>query len=264
MPTHLEFLYLLVLLAFRRLGSFVALKVRLVDRQVITHRKRGIRRTRTIRELVVNKFERAFISLVGVLSVLGIAATINFLINGGGNEGFAEYPTLTNLHVIPGIVYIALAPLQFLSPIRQRYPKLHRWSGRLLATIGLMLGVAGLFIALIFPYSGVAEQIVVGGFAVFFLFSIVKGFQCAWVKQFAKHREWMMRAFAIGLSIVTMRLIFISILAAINEPAHADAELYSIVSFTMAFFVHSLGAELWIRHTRHNSRTATDTMVATG
>lgn len=202
----------------------------------------------------MSKAKTTLTFLVGLLSILGVVFTISFLIRGGANEGFTEYPTVTNLHVIPGLIYLALAPLQFLSPIRNRFRTYHRWSGRLLATIGLMLGAAALFISLIFPYSGITEQIIVSGFALFFLLAIIKGVQSARVRHYREHREWMLRAFSIGLSIVTMRLIFIPILVAIGDPTREEAELYSIVSFTLAFCIHSLLAELWIRHTRSVTR----------
>lgn len=198
----------------------------------------------------MTKAETTLTSIVGLLSVLGVIFTITFLIRGGANEGFEEYPAVTSAHVIPGLIYMALAPLQFLRPIRQRYPAYHRWSGRILAATGLVLGAAALFIAIVFPYSGPAEQVIVGAFAVFFLISIVRGVTEARRAQYALHREWMMRAFAIGLSIVTMRLIFIPILIAVGGPIREEAEFYSILAFTIAFVVHALFAEFWIRYTR--------------
>ncbi len=202
--------------------------------------------------------------IVGFLSIAGVVFTITFLINGGANEGFAEYPTVTFLHVVPGLVYLALAPLQFLSAVRTKSPAFHRWSGRVLAAIGLILGAAGLFISLVFPYSGLPEQIIVSGFAVFFLVSIVNGYRSARAKQFAEHREWMMRAFAIGLSIVTMRLIFIPMLIATGGPTREEAEFFSIVAFTIAFVLHSLIAEAWIRYTRRSSVRANPLAQAAG
>ena len=190
--------------------------------------------------------------VVGVLSVAGVLFTIRFMFTGGENEGFSEYPTITNLHVLPGLIYLALAPVQFLSSVREKYPRYHRLIGRLLAVIGVVLGSTAMFISLVFPYSGLAEQIIVTGFGVFFVVSIAKGVQCARARQFARHREWMMRAFSIGLSIVTMRLIFIPMLIATGGPTRDDAELFSIVSFAIAFLIHAIGAELWIRYTRPN------------
>ncbi len=197
-----------------------------------------------------NRIHTSLNVIVGFLSITGIVFTISFLIRGGANEGFAEYPTVTLLHVVPGLIYLALAPLQFVSSIRTQHPGYHRWSGRMLAAIGLILGAAGLFISLVFPYSGLSEQIIVSAFAVFFLVSIVNGYRSARARQFMEHREWMMRAFAIGLSIVTMRLVFIPMLIATGGPTREEAEFFSIVAFTIAFVLHSLIAEIWIRYTR--------------
>lgn len=198
----------------------------------------------------MNRAETMMSCLTGFLSIAGVAFTILFLIRGGGNPGFEQYPGITNFHVVPGLLYLAVAPLQFSRTIRTRYPAYHRRCGRLLVTIGLVLGSAALFLGIVIPFSGLPEQIVISVFGLFFLASIVLGYQSARQREFARHREWMIRAYAIGLAVVTMRLIFIPILIAIGNPTEADAVLYSIVSFTTAFVLHSVVAELWIRNTR--------------
>ena len=109
----------------------------------------------------VQKLETTLSWVVGLLSVLGVAFTVRFLFAGGANEGFEEFPGMTNLHVVPGLVYLALAPVQFLKPVRRRYPDFHRWSGRLLVLIGIVLGAAALFLSTVIPYSGLPEQIIV-------------------------------------------------------------------------------------------------------
>ena len=204
----------------------------------------------------MKKSELLLTIVVGLFSVLGVGFSITFLFTGGANEGFEQYPNVTLAHVVPGLIYLALAPLQFLQTIRSKQPAYHRWSGRILATIGLILGGAALFIGIIIPYSGLLEQIVIGGFGLFFLVSIVKGFLNARRRNFEEHREWMLRAYAIGLSIVTMRLIFIPILIVIGNPTREEAELYSIVSFTASFFLHWGFAEYWIRHTRSSGNAS--------
>lgn len=211
----------------------------------------------------MSKAEKTLSTIVGLLCLMGVAFSVFFITGDGGNEGLAEYPTITRLHVIPGLVYLALAPLQFLSPIRNRYPAYHRWSGRLLAMLGLILGGAALFIGLVVPFSGLPEQIVVAVFGTLFLISIIKGFQYARYREFAAHREWMLRAFAIGLSIVTMRLIFIPILISLDSPSLDEIAYYSIVSFSISFVLHSLFAELWIRVTRGKKSDRIAEIVAT-
>ncbi|MEQ8956185.1 MAG: DUF2306 domain-containing protein [Gammaproteobacteria bacterium] len=188
--------------------------------------------------------------LVGFLALVGIGATIRFMLVGGANEGFEQYPNTTLAHVAPGLLYLVLAPLQFIKSIRSKYPVFHRWSGRLLVVVSLFLGASAVFIGVVFPYSGVPEQIVIAIFGTFFLAAAVKGFFCARNKNFRAHREWMMRSFAIGLAIVTMRLIFVPILIMIGSPTMEDAQFWSIASFTLAFILHGIVAELWIRRTR--------------
>lgn len=209
----------------------------------------------------MNTAEKILTTLVGLLAVLGVIFSLIFLFTGGGNDGFAEYPVITQLHVLPGLVYLALAPLQFSSSLRRRYPSYHRRAGRVLATLAIVLGLAALFIGIVIPFSGLPEQLVIAFFGTFFLIATVNGFQCARARKFAEHREWMLRAFAIGLSIVTMRLIFLPMLITAGEPTVEQIQTYSIIAFSISFALHSAFAEFWIRFTRpkpslHSARLA--------
>ncbi len=63
----------------------------------------------------------------------------------------------------------------------------------------------------------------------------------------------MIRAFAIGLSIATMRLIFVPALVIIvATPTDAQIAALSTSSFAAAFVLHASVAELWIRATRRS------------
>ena len=188
--------------------------------------------------------------LVGFLAITGVGSSVVYFLREPNNPGFLDYPTVTLLHVIPGGIYLALAPFQFLSSIRSRWPGYHRLAGRFLASIGLILGAAALFLALVVPFSGRPEQVINGFFGVVFLISLVKGFLYIRAGQIALHREWMIRAFAIGLSIATMRLLFIPALIIMGAPTQSQIETLSIASFTVAFCLHSGFAEYWIRRGR--------------
>ena len=83
-----------------------------------------------------------------------------------------------------------------------------------------------------------------------FLISLVKGFLYIRAGQIALHREWMIRAFAIGLSIATMRLLFVPALIIVGDPTHSQIETLSIMSFTVVFCLHCGFAEYWIRRSR--------------
>jgi uncharacterized membrane protein len=92
--------------------------------------------------------------------------------------------------------------------------------------------------------------VIIGLFGGLFLVAIVTGFLHIRAGRVASHREWMIRAFAIGLSIATMRLIFVPALLVAADPTDAQIATLSVASFTAAFVAHASAAELWIRLTR--------------
>jgi hypothetical protein len=191
--------------------------------------------------------------VVGLLTVLGVGAAAAHYLREPYNPGFTVFPVLTGVHVILGGLYLLLAPVQFLPAIRDRFPAYHRFAGRLLVAVGLLVGASAFGISVWIPYSGWSETVIVGGFALFYFFAIALGFAHARARRFELHREWMMRAFSIGLAVATMRLIFIpwlTLLLASGPPVVEQIQMLTIVSFTVAFVVHALGAELWILRTR--------------
>ncbi len=187
---------------------------------------------------------------VGFLALLGVGASATHYLQEPYNPGFLRFPTIVALHVVLGGVYLALAPLQFVRRIRSRHLGYHRWVGRLLVAVGLVVGVTALFMGLVIPSSGWGERVIIGLFGGLFLFSLVKGFLHVRAGRVALHREWMIRAFAIGLSIATMRLIFVPALSMAST--HAQITTLAVSSFAAAFVLHAAVAELWIRATRRS------------
>lgn len=62
----------------------------------------------------------------------------------------------------------------------------------------------------------------------------------------ARHREWMLRAFAIGLAIATIRPI-VALFFVLSDLS--PREFFGI-AFWLGFSSHLIAAELWIQHTR--------------
>lgn len=187
--------------------------------------------------------------LVCFLAVSGVGAVVFFLLTGGANEKFSEFPLVVNSHVMFGAVYLLMAPLQFSKKIRLESINFHRWLGRLLVSVGLVAGASALFLGIVIPYSGTSEQLIIGFFGSLFLLSLILSYLSIRQKKIQQHREWMIRALALGLSIATMRLIFVPILI-FSAPAREAIEMWSIISFTIAFVLHCGFAEIWIRKTR--------------
>lgn len=187
--------------------------------------------------------------MVTALALLGTAAAASHFLVEPYNPGFTEHPAMTRTHVVLGGLYLLWAPLQFVAWIRDRHPAYHRRSGRALVAVGLIVGVTALFLGLVIPFSGDPERVVIGAFGGMFLLSLLLGLVRIRQGRVAEHREWMIRAFAIGLSIATMRLIFVPALM-LTDPTDAQIVGLSVLSFTIAFTVHAVAAELWLHRTR--------------
>jgi hypothetical protein len=170
---------------------------------------------------------------------------------------FASYPVLTFLHVIPGGLLLALAPFQFSSRIRNRHLRFHRWSGRVLVLAALLVGLSGLLLAAKFPYGGpvAAAAAFVAGTA--FLIALFRAFMAIRRRDVVAYREWMIRMFALGLAIATIRVIGLLVLAITGTSFQKSAGAVFWIGWVSTFTV----AELWIRHTRAGRRAVEGTPV---
>ena len=162
---------------------------------------------------------------------------------------FAGHPSFTMLHVIAGAALLMLAPLQLSRGFRDRHRTFHRWSGRLLIIAGVGSAVSAVMFGIIIPYAGLGERLTITVITTWFLLAL----STAWIairrRQVARHREWMIRAVALALSVSTIRLI-----APITDMAFTAAGVRPPVVFTITLVLGSaitvLAAECWIRHTR--------------
>jgi hypothetical protein len=104
----------------------------------------------------------------------------------------------------------------------------------------------------VIPFSGWGERVIIGLFGTLFLVALLKGFVHVRAGRVALHREWMIRAFAIALSIATIRLIYIPAQLIVADPTDAQNALLWDASFAVAFVLNTSVAELWIRATRRS------------
>src|SRR5579864_36231 len=60
------------------------------------------------------------------------------------DAGFARHRALTLVHILPGALFLVLASLQFVPGIREKHLNVHRWMGRILVVLGLIIGSTAL------------------------------------------------------------------------------------------------------------------------
>jgi hypothetical protein len=197
-------------------------------------------------------WRRGLAAVTAGLALLGIGLAVEHLLaEEHYNPGFAEHPEWIGSHVALGAVYLGLALPQFVTRLRGRRPAAHRRMGRLAVTAGVVAGATALVMTAWFPYSGRAALAIVAPFAAWFVLALGRGAWLARQHRFAEHREWMIRAFAIGTSIATMRLIFVPAMLLLGDfEDEALARRVSLASFGAAFVLHAAVAEAWLRATR--------------
>lgn len=125
----------------------------------------------------------------------------------GLDSGFARDTALTLIHILPGALFLGLAPLQFARNFRERNLKFHRRMGTLLVICALIIGVSALVMSFRMNIGGANETAATTLFAIVFLICLVKAYLYARSRQIDRHREWMIRTFGVGLGVATTRPI---------------------------------------------------------
>ncbi|MGF7039614.1 DUF2306 domain-containing protein [Mucilaginibacter lappiensis] len=204
----------------------------------------------------------AFLSLIGLIIVVRrTLLLVPVLINGCHppatvskftqmDDIFAHHPVLTLIHIIPGPIFVITGPFQFIQNIRVRYPRWHRIGGRLFLISGIMIGITGLVMSFAMPAIGGLNQAAATIlFSLFFLYALIKAFQQILQRKIATHREWVIRAYSIGLAVATIRVINGVFFATSRFTGLTPHEFFGI-GFWIGFVIHLVVAEFWISKTR--------------
>jgi uncharacterized membrane protein len=159
---------------------------------------------------------------------------------------FARYPILTLIHIVPGILFMILGPLQFSSTIRAQHLRWHRLSGRVFVICGLVIAISALVMSFGMPAIGGANQAAATTlFGTFFLFALCKAFWHIRHREVALHREWMIRAFATGLAVATIRPI-IGVFFATSAISRLTPREFFGIAFWIGFVMHLIAAEAYV------------------
>lgn len=160
---------------------------------------------------------------------------------------YHQHPWLTYLHIVPGVLFFSPGSRQFVRKIGGRWLNFHRWSGRIYLVSGTVSAVSAMLVAARFPASGGAGTAVATYFfGLLFLVCLAKAYWHVRSARIQLHREWMIRGFAIGLGVSTLRVILVLGEVFIDLPF---VEAFPI-SVWLGFSINTLAAEVWVNLTR--------------
>lgn len=201
-----------------------------------------------------------FLILIGVAAVTRRTIVLLWPRLSGGSAnpaaaldtGFLRHRLLTLVHILPGGLFLTLTAFQFVPSIRQKHLQLHRWTGRALVVLGLIIGTSALIMSYKMNIGGSNETAATTLFAIVFLICLIKGYLHIRRKEIERHREWMIRAYGVGLGVATTRPIVGAFFAFRRLTPH---EFFGI-AFWLGFTITFLAAEAWVDYTRQRNLPA--------
>src|ERR1700724_771850 len=108
---------------------------------------------------------------------------------GALDDLFAHYSRLTLIHIVPGLLFMLLGPLQFSSTIRVRPLRSHRCSGRVVVACGFVIGISALVMSFGMPaIGGVNQAAATTLFGTYFLLALARAFWLIRRREVALHR----------------------------------------------------------------------------
>jgi uncharacterized membrane protein len=118
------------------------------------------------------------------------------------NARFVAAPLPALLHIVSASLFCVLGAWQFSAGLRQRSPRWHRLGGRIVVASGIVAALSGLWMTMRYPIPAelqsdllYAVRVCVG---IAMLVSLAKAVTAVRAGDIARHRVWMVRAYALG------------------------------------------------------------------
>lgn len=170
----------------------------------------------------------ALLWLLGSILVLSAVARLASMAFGAPTSNPEDFATQSAfyveqgwsplMHLVAGLVFALVGPLQFSTALRQRAPKIHRMMGYAFVVSTTFIGVSGLWMNVFFPPVGGALKLSANWvFGVALLLSVALAMRSIFARDVQRHRAWMIRTFAIGMGVATQRWILLPIFVALGE-----------------------------------------------
>jgi len=176
------------------------------------------------------------------------------------NARFFAQPLPVVLHILAVIPYSMLGAFQVAAGFRRRHRAWHRTAGKVLAPLGLIAALSGLWMARFYPCpegDGQALYLLRLGFGSAMAVSIVLGVNAIRRRDFVTHGAWMLRAYAIGMGAATQVLTHLPWFVFVGKP---DESIRAVL-MGVGWVINLAVAEWLIRKRSHRSSTVPAILV---
>ncbi len=172
--------------------------------------------------------------MTGIPAIPGLFILLSVLAGADGaresalviNPLYFKQPWVIYLHAGSGLLFFLTVPFQFSSKLRKNQPMLHKRTGYVAVSSGVVLGLSGILMHY-YLNQGVLDMRFVSmsiqGLCMIAAF--ITAIQYILSRNVPSHRKWMSRAVAIALSLVTLVFIELVFLLALGEHAQTNKTL---------------------------------------
>jgi uncharacterized membrane protein len=187
----------------------------------------------------------AFFTFIPVMTALVLVFQIPFGTYPEDSARLAIAPIAWFAHVLAGAAFGITGPVQFVRALRSRFGALHRVLGRIFVLSGAILGLSGFSLLVqVMSQRTPLVDIARGLFSMALLIALVLAMAAIRNRDFLRHRAWVIRAYAIGMGLGAVSLVFFPIYIITGQPPSGIA---SDILFVASWVLTIAFAEVVIR-----------------
>lgn len=150
------------------------------------------------------------------------------------------------IHVYTSMLTLAAGFTQFAPTLLAKRPVIHRRVGKIYVVVVCLVSGPSGFVMGLYANGGLTSRIAFVLLAVLWIGATGLAWRAVLMRRWQKHREWMIRSYALTLSAITLR-IWKYLIVMTFAPRPMD--VYRIVAW-LGFIPNLLIAEWWIRRSR--------------
>jgi uncharacterized membrane protein len=156
---------------------------------------------------------------------------------------FAKRPGLISVHAVAGVVFAAIAPLQFWARLRARFRQAHRANGYALILTMAVLAISGVAVSIVYPFAGLAGIVPNVFWLGFLAVCMTNALRQIRRRDLTGHQTWMTRAVAATLGITLSRLYLPLLTAGLGVSSRTALATVFWVGAGSSLLI----AEIWLR-----------------
>lgn len=160
-----------------------------------------------------------FVTLLGTILALVQVVQIPLGALPEDSQRLTATPVWHFMHVLGGATFGILGPIQFGRVLMRKYAVLHRVIGRVFVAAGAMISLSSL--GLLWHFPGAYSAAVSSGrllFGIALGAALAIGMHAIRKRDFTRHRNWMIRAYAIGIGATAVSMVFFPIYVITGQP----------------------------------------------